>query len=74
VTSLKSFAIDGLAGRSKLIEVELDDSLNVFWGLNGTGKTTLLRILDSALQGDATFLHHAALQRASVSFYSTVSI
>ncbi len=46
---LKSFRIEGLAGREDVCEKTLNQSVSVFFGPNGSGKTSLLRILHSAL-------------------------
>lgn len=70
MTRLHSFSIEGLAGRTDRLAFELEPDLNVFWGLNGSGKTSMLRILHSALEDDATQLLRVPFQRAEVQFYS----
>jgi putative AbiEii toxin of type IV toxin-antitoxin system/AAA domain-containing protein len=68
-----SFAIDGLAGSKTILKRQLDRHLNVFFGLNGTGKTSLLRILHSALDNDATGLENVPFQAAEVVIYSDLN-
>lgn len=67
---IKSFSVTNLAGRKGTIERSLDRYVNVFWGLNGTGKTTLLRILDSALSNNAGELEDLPFDAATVVFHS----
>ncbi|MEV7152089.1 ATP-binding protein [Streptomyces sp. NPDC093084] len=56
VPNVVSFEIAGLAGRSGIIRHSLQPDVNVFWGLNGSGKTSMLKILHSALQEEASLL------------------
>lgn len=70
MTRLEAFSIEGLSGRRTTIEIDLDPYVNVFWGLNGSGKTSLLRILDAALENNVAFLHRVAFTGASVTFFS----
>ncbi|MGW6058695.1 AAA family ATPase [Streptomyces sp. NPDC055189] len=56
MSSIVSFEIAGLAGRSEVISHSLQPDVNVFWGLNGSGKTSMLKILHSALLGEASIL------------------
>lgn len=44
----------------------LDRNVNIFWGLNGSGKTSLLKILHSALENDATILTHVPFESAEI--------
>jgi len=44
--------------------------VNVFWGLNGTGKTSLLKILNSALTNQIGILRRVPFERAEVVFWS----
>jgi predicted ATPase len=67
VTELK---VEGLAGRTESLSVKLDRHINVFFGLNGSGKTSLLKILHSAMTGDATILENVPFSRAQVKIYS----
>ncbi|CAL9510364.1 AAA family ATPase [Streptomyces sp. enrichment culture] len=54
--SIVSFEIAGLAGRQGILRHSLQSDVNVFWGLNGSGKTSMLKILHSALQDEASLL------------------
>ncbi|MFI1293240.1 AAA family ATPase [Streptomyces sp. NPDC020792] len=54
--SIVSFEIAGLAGRQEIIRHSLQPDVNVFWGPNGSGKTSMLKILHSALQDEASLL------------------
>src|SRR5262245_17659982 len=67
---LVSFTVEGLAGRDGSVEFELDRHLNVFFGLNGSGKTSLLTILHSALRNDGSLLRRIAFKSARVVLYS----
>ncbi|MBZ8142267.1 hypothetical protein CLD22_20490 [Rubrivivax gelatinosus] len=62
--------IDGLLGRATPLELELDRTVNVFFGENGCGKTTLLKILQSALSLDAESMLSLPVDRAEVDIYS----
>lgn len=63
---IESFKIDGLAGSSTPIERTLHRTINVFWGPNGGGKTSLLRILHGALENDVKSLRRVPFDRAEV--------
>lgn len=60
------FEISGLAGSRKLAKHPLRDDVNVIWGHNGSGKTSLLKILHSALLNDATPLVRVPFTKATV--------
>jgi len=66
------FKIAGLAGRKALYSRELNRDVNVFFGLNGSGKTSLLRILDSAMSGEAADLDRVPFEWAEVTIHSLV--
>ncbi|WP_439948316.1 AAA family ATPase [Streptomyces sp. BBFR109] len=68
---IQSFSVSGLAGRKKTIRRTLKRDTNIFWGFNGSGKTSLLKILHSALSNDASTLLRVPFTSASVTFYST---
>ena len=67
---IESFTIEGLAGRAQPVTRVLDMHLNVFWGLNGSGKTSLLKILHSALENDASSLRRVPFRSALVNIRS----
>lgn len=60
------FSISGLAGRSETLKRDLNAGVNIFWGMNGCGKTSMLKILHSALQNDASLLARVPFTQASV--------
>ncbi|MFE2418226.1 AAA family ATPase [Streptomyces hokutonensis] len=60
------FSISGLAGRSETVKRDLNAGVNIFWGMNGSGKTSMLKILHSALQNDASLLARVPFTQASV--------
>lgn len=64
------FTIKGLAGRKEVYKQRLNRDINVFYGLNGSGKTSLLRILDSAMGGDASRIVMVPFETAEVTIYS----
>lgn len=66
---ITQFTVTGLAGRSSVTQ-ELDRHVNVFFGVNGSGKTSLLKILDSAMAGDTSRLRNVPFLTASVSIHS----
>lgn len=59
--------VEGLAGRKSPYELELNKDVNIFFGLNGSGKTSLLKIIHSALSNDATMLIGVPFTSAEVS-------
>ncbi|GAA1791031.1 AAA family ATPase [Agromyces lapidis] len=67
---IRSFTVHNLAGRGGRIRRVLDRYVNVFWGLNGTGKTTLLKILDSALANETEGLDSLPFDSAEVVFFA----
>lgn len=62
--------VEGLAGNTEPIEYDLDRHLNIFWGLNGCGKTSLLKILHSALSDNVSLLAKVPFTAATVEFYA----
>ena len=64
------FKIEGLAGRKEVYKQRLNRDINIFYGLNGSGKTSLLRILDSAMDGDASNITMVPFKAAEVTIYS----
>lgn len=70
MSHILSFEIHDLAGRPGPCAFELNRDVNVFFGLNGSGKTSLLKILHSAMRNDASFLTNVPFTSASVQMYS----
>jgi predicted ATPase len=64
------FSIEGLAGRRDTYSKGLNRHVNVFFGENGSGKTSLLKILHCALSGNAESLENVPFKSARVKFYS----
>ena len=64
------FSISELAGRQDDIEIKLNRDVNVFFGPNGSGKTSLLKILHSAMSNDADLLKNVPFKSAAVKIYS----
>lgn len=64
------FKVTGLAGRTKPISRKLDRHVNVFFGLNGSGKTSLLRILDAAMSGSVETIRQVPFETAEVTIFS----
>jgi predicted ATP-dependent endonuclease of OLD family len=55
VFKIKKVEIDGFWGNYKL-QTDLDESVNVFIGLNGSGKTTFINFLEASLTADLDLL------------------
>lgn len=64
-----SFRVEGLAGRGDVVSASLQRDVNVFFGINGCGKTTLLKILHSALSADTSILKDLLFTKAEVEIY-----
>lgn len=60
------FHVEGLAGKEKGFGKKLNRDVNVFFGLNGSGKTSLLKILHSALKTDSSLLVNVPFTKAEV--------
>lgn len=67
---VRRLRIEGLAGREDVCQAELNEYVNVFFGANGSGKTSLLRILHSALDDNAESVREVPFTRAEVVVYS----
>jgi ABC-type cobalamin/Fe3+-siderophores transport system ATPase subunit len=73
VAWIERVKVSGLAGQDKPHEFELNRDTNVFWGLNGCGKTSLLKILHSALQGDASSLIRVPVKEAEITIVNEIN-
>jgi ATPase subunit of ABC transporter with duplicated ATPase domains len=73
MTTLLEVTIDGLAGREERVHYELRRDVNIFFGLNGSGKTSLLKILHSGLENDSASLARVPFNSASIKFFSNDS-
>jgi energy-coupling factor transporter ATP-binding protein EcfA2 len=62
--------IEGLLGRSDPIQLKLNRGVNVFFGENGCGKTTLLKVLDAALSRDGAAMERLPVTKATVDIFS----
>jgi predicted ATP-binding protein involved in virulence len=67
---IKSFQIAGLAGRRDVVTKTLNHDVNVFFGPNGSGKTSLLRILHSALLQNADLLREVPFRSSEIALHS----
>jgi predicted ATP-dependent endonuclease of OLD family len=70
MSHIVSFRIEGLAGRKEPLERELNRDTNIFFGLNGSGKTSLLKILHAAMANDTEILRGVPFTAADVCIYS----
>lgn len=70
MSHIVSFKIAGLAGREGIYSQKLNRDINVFFGLNGSGKTSLLRILDSAMSYDASRIKEVPFEYAEITIHS----
>lgn len=68
---IEYFRVTGLAGRSADVSRTLDRQVNIFWGLNGSGKTSLLKILHAAMRNDVDALKYVPFESAEVIFWSS---
>lgn len=67
---ITDFEISELSGREDTLSFHLDRYLNVFFGVNGSGKTSLLKVLHSAMEDETTILSRVAFKEAHVDIYS----
>lgn len=62
--------IEGLLGRDEPVHLQLNRGVNIFFGENGCGKTTLLKVLDAALSRDGAAMERLPVSRAVVDIFS----
>ena len=67
---ITEISIEGLLGRAEPIKLTLNRGVNVFFGENGCGKTTLLKVLDAALSRDGTAMERLPVAKATVDIFS----
>lgn len=58
--------IEGLAGRKESFKKKLNAGLNVLFGANGSGKTSILKIIHSALVNEPKLLTGVPFQKAKL--------
>jgi predicted ATP-dependent endonuclease of OLD family len=70
MSHIVSFTINGLAGRTEPLKATLNRDTNVFFGLNGSGKTSLLKILHAAMNNETEIIESVPFESAEVQIYS----
>lgn len=70
MSHIVEFTVDGLAGRDEAYSQKLRRDVNIFFGPNGSGKTSLLKILHSAMSLNTAVLANVAFKTAEVKIYS----
>lgn len=68
MAKLSFIRISGLTGRQRDLCIDFDSDMNVIWGSNGSGKTSILKILHSALTGETAPLLRVSFKSAQVGF------
>ena len=67
---IKEFKIYGLCGSREPVKYRLNRDLNIIFGLNGSGKTSLLKILHSAMKHQPISKKEAFFENAEVKITS----
>ena len=70
MSHIVEFSISELTKRKQNYSQKLNKDVNIFFGLNGSGKTSLLKILHSAMSGDTSILRNVPFKHAEVKLYS----
>ena len=70
MTDVLSFEIRGLNGREVPLSYVMDRHVNIFFGPNGSGKTSILKILDSAMRNEPECISNVSYQSAHVKIHS----
>jgi len=70
MSHITEFSVEGLAGRKGIYGRKLHRDVNVFFGSNGSGKTSLFKILHSAMDSEASVLRNVRFGKASVTTFS----
>lgn len=68
MSKLNFIRVQGLTDRKQDLVVNFDGDMNVIWGSNGSGKTSILKILHSALTGETAALLRVSFKAADVGF------
>ncbi|MFW3386014.1 UNVERIFIED_CONTAM: AAA family ATPase [Kocuria sp. CPCC 205274] len=66
---VKSLSVTGLAGSTKRQEFDLNPDINIFWGLNGCGKSSLLKLISAAFRCSNKGLSEIPFKEFSAKFY-----
>jgi len=66
MSHIVEFHVEGLAGKEKGFGKKLNRDVNVFFGLNGSGKTSLLKIFNAAFNSDPSTLVNVPFTKAEV--------
>jgi len=70
MSHIVSFMIEGLAGRPDPLELKLNRDTNIFFGANGSGKTSLLKVLHAAMANETDILARVPFVSAEVHIFS----
>ncbi len=70
MSHITHFSVEGLAGRPRTFSQKLHRNLNVFFGRNGSGKTSLLKIFHSAMSNKVNILSRVAFKEVAVGIHS----
>lgn len=73
VSYIDDVTIRGLAGREGERTYKFDRNINIFWGANGSGKTSLLRIIHAALNDNTSGLDRVPFEYARINVRSDSS-
>ncbi|MFD3458411.1 AAA family ATPase [Nocardia fluminea] len=66
MATVVSAKVKGLAGNPGTKTIKFESDTTVLFGLNGSGKTSLLKILNSALTGDSSILYRVPFESAEI--------
>lgn len=66
MATISGVNVTGLAGSERTLTCTLNPRINVFFGKNGGGKTTLLRTLYSALRADGSIIADSPVRHAEI--------
>ena len=63
------FEIRGLFGRKEPVRLDLSDRVKIIFGINGSGKTTVLRLLHAVLSGRLHEIRNISFKSVTLSFH-----